>query len=150
MPGCTSNTQTPAHELPKDPGRRYLWLKSIKLEKMEHVIGQTKCKMYVCHKHFSKEDYVYSLRRRKLKYNAIPTLYIPRRIDCIAATHNIDCPIETSASILEFCPDVVALQPQSEYTNLDVRHVSYVEEVNVIYIYIMCLFLFHLLLLQRK
>lgn len=133
VPGCFSNARTPAHQFPKDPDRRLLWLQSLKLENIEHAISAARQKIRVCYKHFNDNDYIYSVNRRKLKDNAIPCLNIPDSIKCIAASPNIDCqkaPI--SACNLEFCPDIVALQPlHLEHDKENIQHTEYIQEVNI-------------------
>lgn len=133
VPGCTSNARTPAHQFPKNPSRRLMWLKNLKMQNIEHVIGLAKCKLRVCHKHFSEEDYIYSINRRKLKDDAVPCLNIPSQIKCIAASNNIDLQeASTSACNLEFCPDIVALEPQQAgHEREDIRHATYMKEVSV-------------------
>ncbi|XP_011860410.1 PREDICTED: uncharacterized protein LOC105557705 [Vollenhovia emeryi] len=131
VPGCKSNSRTPAHQFPKNIGRRLSWLKNLKMEKLEHVVSLAECKLRVCHKHFSEKDYIFSIHRRKLKDDAVPYLNIPSRIICIATSNDIDSQqVTTSTSNLECYLDVVALEPlQSGHEEQDVRHATYIQEV---------------------
>ncbi|TGZ34261.1 hypothetical protein DBV15_11616 [Temnothorax longispinosus] len=130
VPGCASNARTPAHIFPKNVNQRLLWLKKLKIENIEHVISLARCKLRVCYKHFSDDDYIYSANRRKLKDNAVPCLNIPSRIKCIAASNNIDSQQALISDCnLEFCPDIIALEPlQSAHENQDIRYATYIQE----------------------
>ncbi|XP_071573000.1 uncharacterized protein [Temnothorax nylanderi] len=130
VPGCASNARTPAHIFPKNVNQRLLWLKKLKIENIEHVICLARCKLRVCYKHFSDDDYIYSVNRRKLKDNAVPCLNIPSRIKCIAASNNIDSQQALISDCnLEFCPDIIALEPlQSAHANQDIRYATYIQE----------------------
>ncbi|XP_024874994.1 uncharacterized protein LOC112456393 isoform X2 [Temnothorax curvispinosus] len=111
VPGCASNARTPAHIFPKNVNQRLLWLKKLKIENIEHVISLARCKLRVCYKYFSDDDYIYSAK-------------------CIAASNNIDSQQALISDCnLEFCPDIIALEPlQSAHENQDIRYATYIQE----------------------
>lgn len=144
VPRCTSNRRTPSHQFPKDPGRRLLWLKNIKLQNIEHIISEARNNIRICYKHFSEEDYIYSIHRRKLKDDAVPHHNIPE-MKCIAASNNINYhQASPSMCTFDLNPDMIALELlQPESVNKNIRHATYLQEVNVETYYLLYLYNFY-------
>lgn len=137
VPGCTSDFRTPSHVFPKNPVRRFQWLQSLKLEAMEHVISAAGSKTRICYKHFSADDYIYSIHKRKLKYDAVPYNNIPKNVICIPASHDIEYQqASTSAHSLEFVPDIGTLQLLQSEDKENIRNTTSMQEVNIITLFI--------------
>lgn len=74
IPQCTSNTMTPGHLFPKNKKITNKWLDIISVPELNSLSEEDIRKCKVCHLHFSPESYIFSLNRRRLKHDALPTL----------------------------------------------------------------------------
>lgn len=76
MPGCKSNSKVPGHFFPKNPTLSVKWKEVVNNSIISNASSEDLRKFRVCHLHFLPEDYIYSLNRRRLKHNAVPSLNI--------------------------------------------------------------------------
>lgn len=71
---CTSNTKIPGHFFPKNQKITKKWLDIISVPELNSLSEEAIRKCKVCHLHFSPDSYIFSLNRRRLKHDALPTL----------------------------------------------------------------------------
>ncbi|XP_076289514.1 uncharacterized protein LOC143213491 [Lasioglossum baleicum] len=76
VPGCKSGWKVPAHGFPKDPVRALQWKEAVNSPRLDGLFGHELKKFYVCALHFTEDDVIPSLVRRKLKQDAIPSLLL--------------------------------------------------------------------------
>lgn len=109
---CTSGVKIPAHRFPKNAVISELWVVALKTENLKSIPSNERTKYRVCHKHFSDDAYIYTLKTRKLKKDALPTLNLPIENENIQHTENMDIDMlpTTSVENLEFFPDVMSLE----------------------------------------
>lgn len=69
IPGCTSPARAPGHYFPKNKELREKWVEAISVNLPDEKIQNCR----ICHLHFDKNSYVFTIQRRRLKYDAIPT-----------------------------------------------------------------------------
>ncbi|XP_071640307.1 uncharacterized protein [Temnothorax longispinosus] len=84
VPGCKSNSKAPGHFFPKNPTLSQKW-KEIVNNSIIFNTSSEDLRKYRVHLHFLPEDYIYSVNRRILKHNAVPSLNI-----CNAQTVNTE------------------------------------------------------------
>lgn len=72
--GCTSSAKAPAHFFPKNKELMEKWLKAVSQSWMSSLSENKIRKCRICHLHFDENAYIFTLNRRRLKHNAIPTL----------------------------------------------------------------------------
>lgn len=81
VPNCTSNTKAPGHFFPKQQTIAKKWLDVISVPELNSLSEEEIRKCRICHLHFSPDDYIFSLNRRRLKYDAVPSLNLLQRIE---------------------------------------------------------------------
>ncbi|XP_076286779.1 uncharacterized protein LOC143212183 [Lasioglossum baleicum] len=79
VPGCKSGSKVPGHFFPKDAVRALQWKEAVNSSRLDGLSDQEFKKCYVCALHFTEDDVIPTLVRRKLKHNAVPSLLLPRR-----------------------------------------------------------------------
>ncbi|XP_036151102.1 uncharacterized protein LOC118648796 [Monomorium pharaonis] len=118
VPGCTSGVQVPSHKFPRSPSKFKLWLKALHLS--ENIILE-KDKFRICHKHFAENAYIFTLNRKRLKHDAVPTLNL--LMSEMSETTQIEINLQPSTSNcnLEFVPDIIALQFETQMQDMKVQ-----------------------------
>lgn len=119
MPGCKSNSKVPGHFFPKNPILSVKWKEVVNNSIISNASSEDLRKFRVCHLHFLPEDYIYSLNRRRLKHNAVPSLNI-----CNIQTVNTeinDVNMTEQQSRSEICTTELDLESETNTTELHLQ-----------------------------
>ncbi|KYN18388.1 hypothetical protein ALC57_09329 [Trachymyrmex cornetzi] len=73
IPGCKSSAKSPGHYFPKNNDIIKKWLEVVSVPWLLNLPEEEIRKCRICHLHFSENSYIFSLNRRRLKHNAIPS-----------------------------------------------------------------------------
>ncbi|XP_076285444.1 uncharacterized protein LOC143211546 [Lasioglossum baleicum] len=79
VPSCKSGSMVPAHDFHKDTVRALQWKQAVNSPRLDGLFEHELKKFHVCALHFTEDDVIPSLVRRKFKQDAIPSLLLPRR-----------------------------------------------------------------------
>ncbi|XP_011863219.1 PREDICTED: uncharacterized protein LOC105559494 [Vollenhovia emeryi] len=125
VPGCTSSSGIPrrlgCHGLPKDDVVAKVWLRIIKRNDMIGAPWYKLNKLKICGKHFP-ENMVNSYKRKRLKNNAVPILYLPQ-VDIVlnsvdTISNAIDnAHLKNNAVPILYLPQVVVLNSVATISN---------------------------------
>ncbi|EZA58498.1 hypothetical protein DMN91_001448 [Ooceraea biroi] len=98
VPGCKSNSRVPGHFFPKNVTLSCKWKEAINNDIISNVSAEELRKYRICHLHFLPENYIYSQNRRRLKYDAVPSVNISNLERVTAEIHDAnitDCELQS-------------------------------------------------------
>ncbi|XP_076232906.1 uncharacterized protein LOC143178257 [Calliopsis andreniformis] len=77
VPQCSSGVTIPAYHFPKDVVRSKSWANKIQCPVLLTLTSTERRRYRVCYRHFEETSFLRSTQRRRLRYDAIPTLHLP-------------------------------------------------------------------------
>ncbi|XP_076247801.1 uncharacterized protein LOC143187475 [Calliopsis andreniformis] len=77
VPQCSSGVTIPAYHFPKGVVRSESWANKIQCPVLLKLTSTERRRYRVCYRHFEETSFLRSTQRRRLRYDAIPTLHLP-------------------------------------------------------------------------
>lgn len=121
VPGCKSNSKAPGHFFPKNPILSQKWKEIVNNNIILNASSEELRKYRICHLHFSPEDYIYSLNRRRLKHDAVPSLNIYNMQIINTEVNNINTTEQHSQSETNTTEKELHLESQENTTELHLQ-----------------------------
>lgn len=127
--GCSSPAKAPGHFFPKNKEIRKRWLESLSMPWLSNLPEEEIRKCRICHLHFSENSYIFTLNRRRLKYDAIPTENLSNEIIETSQTNTSQIEKLNSATIDIYQPSTSKVQAENR-TDIFQPSTSQVQEEN--------------------